>query len=485
MESEERVNIMGKRRKDTRNKRTFLILIQENILKIAIIFIILISIMLFLYIFWLQINMEKFEANALNKKEVEKEDKIKDIKEIQNEDFKQSNNANNNTNIKLQQIIDFENSLRKIEEDEVKDFRLLNSENILFDKIKYKKSDNPDITVVLTMFNQAHCIHKALRSVQNQSLKNIEILVIIDCSNDNSTETIQQYMEEDERIVMVNHSTIEGIMKTRSEGIKLAKGKYITALDGDDAFIHKDILYNSLQIANIGNLDMVEFYTSIYRNGKFCGYIHAHKDTEGIIYQPELRTKFFRINEEHDNYRPITCRTIWGKIVKNEIFKKAIDNIGTKYTDDYIRGYEDTMMTVSLYQVAQSFYLMKQVGLYYSRDDKMGRFPVLKEKKCIVRENVIRGLDGLKFLHFLMDKLNDNELEKQTIYHEMISINSYDYSNYLKHVDHDYEMLYSILDELHKSQYITENEKKKIIQIKTAVKEKEEKQKLKSDLKNK
>ena len=38
MESEERVNIMGKRRKDTRNKRTFLILIQENILKIAIIF---------------------------------------------------------------------------------------------------------------------------------------------------------------------------------------------------------------------------------------------------------------------------------------------------------------------------------------------------------------------------------------------------------------------------------------------------------------
>ena len=433
---------------------------------------------LFLYVFWLQINMEKIEVNVSKKKEVGKEGKKNDIKEVKSEDFKQNNTIN-----KLQEIIDFENSLRKIEEDEIKDFRLLNSENILFDKIKYKKSDNPDITVVLTMFNQAHCIHKALRSIQNQSLKNIEILVNIDCSNDNSTETIQKYMEEDERIVMVNHDTIEGIMKIRSEGIKLAKGKYITALDGDDAFIHKDILYNSLQVANIGNLDMVEFYTSMYKNGKFCGHIHAHKDTEGIIYQPELRTKFFRINEEHDSYRPITCRTIWGKIVKNEIFKKAIDNIGTKYTDDYIRGYEDTMMTVSLYQVAQSFYLMRQVGLYYSRDDKMGRFPILKEKKCIVRENVIRGLDGLKFLHFLMDKLKDNELEKQIIYHEMISINSYDYSNYLKHVDHNYEMLYSILDELYKSQYITESEKNKIIKIKTEIKDKEEKLKLKSDQK--
>ena len=422
--------------------------------------------------------MEKIEVNVSKKKEDGKEGKKNDIKEVKSEDFKQNNTIN-----KLQEIIDFENSLRKIEEDEIKDFRLLNSENILFDKIKYKKSDNPDITVVLTMFNQAHCIHKALRSIQNQSLKNIEILVNIDCSNDNSTETIQKYMKEDERIVMVNHDTIEGIMKIRSEGIKLAKGKYITALDGDDAFIHKDILYNSLQVANIGNLDMVEFYTSMYKNGKFFGHIHAHKDTEGIIYQPELRTKFFRINEEHDSYRPITCRTIWGKIVKNEIFKKAIDNIGTKYTEDYIRGYEDTMMTVSLYQVAQSFYLMKQVGLYYSRDDKMGRFPVLKEKKCIVRENVIRGLDGLKFLHFLMDKLKDNELEKQIIYHEMISINSYDYSNYLKHVDHNYEMLYSILDELYKSQYITESEKNKIIKIKTEIKDKEEKLKLKSDQK--
>ena len=478
MESEERINIMGKRRKDSKNRRAFLILIQNNILKIVIIFILLIAMILFLYVFWLQINMEKIEVNVSKKKEVGKEGKKNDIKEVKSEDFKQNNTIN-----KLQEIIDFENSLRKIEEDEIKDFRLLNSENILFDKIKYKKSDNPDITVVLTMFNQAHCIHKALRSIQNQSLKNIEILVNIDCSNDNSTETIQKYMEEDERIVMVNHDTIEGIMKIRSEGIKLAKGKYITALDGDDAFIHKDILYNSLQVANIGNLDMVEFYTSMYKNGKFLGHIHAHKDTEGIIYQPELRTKFFRINEEHDSYRPITCRTIWGKIVKNEIFKKAIDNIGTKYTDDYIRGYEDTMMTVSLYQVAQSFYLMKQVGLYYSRDDKMGRFPVLKEKKCIVRENVIRGLDGLKFLHFLMDKLKDNELEKQIIYHEMISINSYDYSNYLKHVDHNYEMLYSILDELYKSQYITESEKNKIIKIKTEIKDKEEKLKLKSDQK--
>jgi glycosyltransferase involved in cell wall biosynthesis len=134
---------------------------------------------------------------------------------------------------------------------------------------KYSKSDNPDITVVLTMFNQTHCILKALRSIQNQSLKNIEILVILDCSYDNSTEKIQKYMEEDERIVFGNHYIIEWLMKIRGERIKLARGKYITALDGDDAFIQKDILSITLYVANLGDLDIFEFYASNYINNKF------------------------------------------------------------------------------------------------------------------------------------------------------------------------------------------------------------------------
>jgi glycosyltransferase involved in cell wall biosynthesis len=338
-------------------------------------------------------------------------------------------NLKSKTNNKLQDIINFEKSLRKIEANEIQYFRLINSNNILIDKKKYARSDNPNITVVLTMFNQAHCIHKALRSIQNQSLKNLEILVIIDCSNDNSTETIQKYMEEDKRIVMVNHDSKEGTMKIRCEGIKLARGKYITFLDGDDAFIHMDILNNSLYIANLGDLDVVQFYSLIYINKKFIKISETHHHIKGIIYQPELRTIFFKINEENDSFRPIKCRGIWGKLVKNEILKKSIVNIGTKYTDDYITVYEDTMMSVSLYQVANSYYLMRYAGLYISKDDKSGRYPFLKNKVCKVRKNVIKGYHELKFLNFLIEKLKDNKIEKQTIYHEMISINSYGFSN--------------------------------------------------------
>jgi len=67
------------------------------------------------------------------------------------------------------------------------------------------------------------------------------------------------------------------------------------------------------------------------------------------------------------------------------------------------------MMSVSLFQVAQSFYSLKQEGLYYSQDDKSGRYPALKNKICNERKKG-KGDDSLKFLHFLMENLKDNKI---------------------------------------------------------------------------
>ena len=126
---------------------------------------------------------------------------------IQNE--KQKINRINSISSKEQEIEKYVESLRKVDNNEILDFRKINSEKILFDRDKYKRSENPDVSIIVTLNNQAHCIHKAIRSIQNQSLKNIEIIVSIDCSQDNSTETIKQYMKEDERIIIIEHDTKE------------------------------------------------------------------------------------------------------------------------------------------------------------------------------------------------------------------------------------------------------------------------------------
>jgi hypothetical protein len=122
------------------------------------------------------------------------------------------------------EIKTFESKLRKITKEEMLDFRNINNLGILYDRTKYPHQETPDVSIITTIYNQAHCIHKAIRSIQNQSLKNIEIIIIDDCSLDNSTSTVEEYMKEDERIVLIKNEMNEGIMITRNKGIKQAKG---------------------------------------------------------------------------------------------------------------------------------------------------------------------------------------------------------------------------------------------------------------------
>ena len=149
----------------------------------------------------------------------------------------------------FQEIVSFENNLNLTPQiSQIFDeFRKINCDNkLLEENIKFKKSWFPDVSIIITIYNQAEYIHKVLRSVQNQSLKNIEIIFIDDCSLDNSLEIIKEYQKEDERIILISHDTNEGEIKSRTDGIRKSKGKYITIIDGDDALIHKDILKNSL-----------------------------------------------------------------------------------------------------------------------------------------------------------------------------------------------------------------------------------------------
>ena len=282
-----------------------------------------------------------------------------------------------------QKIIDYENNLKKYTDAEIKEFRKINSDNHIIDNLHFTKKKHPIISVIVTFHNQAHCIHKCIKSIQNQSIKNLEIILVDDCSTDNSTEIISEFQKYDERIILIKHDKSGGPLKSRCDGIRSAQGTFITIIDGDDALIHKDVLNNSLSIAKLGNLDVVEFKASYYKNGEFKTVVNNYDiiNITGIVYQPELRTKFFVIND-NDSIRAIQNRNIWAKLIRNEIFQKAIINIGPKYTEHFVMRYEDTIMSVALLQVAKSYYLMKEVGYYYSRDEFRGRFPSLKNKTC-------------------------------------------------------------------------------------------------------
>ena len=464
-------------------KELFQCNIENNILKIsAIIFGLVISLLIltFFLLHKKSSNKEKtFIMNLINQIN-------------QTIDINQENLANEQENIQTtvkenlkkkyelltEEIQKFERTLRKIKDEEIKEFRRVNNLGILLDETKYKRSEEPEITVVTTLYNQAHCIKKAIRSVQNQSLKNIEIIIVDDCSLDNSTETVEELMKDDERIILLEHKDInKGVMITRNEAIRVARGKYITILDPDDTFLHKDILSYSLHVAKMADLDVVEFWSAYYTNEVFNGYYHLH-GYYPIIYQPELRTKFIDIkNNADEKSRPIRCRTVWGKIVKNEIFQKTLDNIPSRYLNDYILGFEDTMITVSLYQVAQTYYCLRQPGYYYTFDERRNRYPLTKNKTCYKKNETLTDIDHVKYMQFLEDKLDNNRLGKQTLFYEIRAINNWTYSNFKRTITHHFDWVYSIIDKLIGNSYITEQQREKLRQIKRDIKENENKKK--------
>jgi glycosyltransferase involved in cell wall biosynthesis len=460
MKGYKKVSINESNRYYNQEDNNFISIIKKNISIIILILVILITLFSFL-ILYVTHQKKQIENKALF---------IKEIQSAVGPNLKKQTKMPKNL---TEEIQNYEKTLRSITKEEIQDFRNINNLGILFDKTKYKRSESPDITVVTTMRNQAHCVLKAIRSVQNQSLKNVEMIIIDDCSLDNSTEVVEELMKEDERIIFVKHDdNNEGIMISRNEAIRMAKGKYITVLDPDDTFLHKDILKYSLHVAEMADLDVVEFYSSYYNNNKFIGNYHYHGNFP-IIYQPELRTKFFNIRENVSKFRPIKCRTVWGKIVKNEIFQKTLNNIPEKYLYDYILGFEDTMITLSLYEVAQSYYCLRQPGYYYTFDERKNKFPLSKNKTCKVKKGVIKNLDHLKYIQYLVDKLRDNEFEKQVLYNEIKVVNEYDYSNFKKTIKSHFNWAYSIFDGLINSKYIKPHQKELLQKIKDEIKENE------------
>ena len=178
-------------------------------------------------------------------------------------------NSLDKTMIKIKQ---FENSysksfvnnfFMKTDIEESIKYREINENNILIDHYIYQGNEEPDISVIITVYNQANCFYKVLRSVQNQSLKNIEIIIIDDCSLDNTTEVIENYMKEDKRIKYLKNESNNGKIKSRSDGVRMAKGKYITIIDGDDALSHENILFNIILFIKIISF---EIYFLKYKN---------------------------------------------------------------------------------------------------------------------------------------------------------------------------------------------------------------------------
>lgn len=122
----------------------------------------------------------------------------------------------------------------------------------------------PEISVIIPVYNKKKYLDKCLNSVIHQTYSNIEVIVIDDGSTDGSTSICKRYSKEDDRINLIIKENA-GVSSARNLGIRLAKGDWLLFLDSDD-FLELNALEELLTIAKKTNSDIVYYGCNIYKD---------------------------------------------------------------------------------------------------------------------------------------------------------------------------------------------------------------------------
>lgn len=201
------------------------------------------------------------------------------------------------------------------------------------------------VTIVTSAYNAQSTIGRAIESVQSQSFKDWEMIVINDCSTDDTADIVASYAMNDARIRLVNHDVNKGAGLARRTGIENIKGEWMTFLDSDD-YLKSDCL------------EVLDFFATNYDVDVISqGYIMVEPNGE-IIKEKIPRQKVilvdgakFKPNEED------TKRFMNPMLIRSSLWDKV------EYSSR--RFIEDVPTLVQILYWARNIMLIDYAGYYY------------------------------------------------------------------------------------------------------------------------
>ena len=202
------------------------------------------------------------------------------------------------------------------------------------------------ISVIVPVYNVEEYLRKCLDSLVNQTLKEIEIIIVNDGSTDSSETIIQEYQKKYNNIKYYKKDN-SGLSDTRNMGIKKSCGEYLAFVDSDDA-VGTDMYLKMYEKAKSGDFDIV---TSDIK--------YVYKDHEEIVKTAPIKDTA-NIKEAFIDFYPAVCT----KIFKRELF---IDN------DLYFKSgvwFEDVELTYRLLPYVKRIGVIHEAFYEYLQREK-------------------------------------------------------------------------------------------------------------------
>jgi glycosyltransferase involved in cell wall biosynthesis len=218
------------------------------------------------------------------------------------------------------------------------------------------------ITFIVPVYNTETYLSKAIVSIQQLSLKNIQIIIVDDASQGNCELVVKELHQNDSRITYVKHEKNLGLFQARLTGILHAKGEYIAHLDSDDWLVN-DIYTKAYLMATKDKLDLVLF--DVLQTDELGYSWIEERNKLSDIQQKTGKALLNKILESK------STAWIWhigcNKLIKRDVLLPILDKLKSV---KHLNMYEDLLWSVSLYlklYSSEKIGILPQIGLIYYR----------------------------------------------------------------------------------------------------------------------
>lgn len=253
----------------------------------------------------------------------------------------------------------------------------------------------PQISIIVPVYNVEKYLHKCIKSLQEQTFGNIEIILINDGSTDNSLSICRFYEKKDKRIRVISQVN-KGVAAARNKGIMSAQSSNIMFVDSDD-YVSKDYCYTALKKMEEVNADILMF------------------DIRYLSYK-KRRIGFIKEKQGYLSKSDAMLSTIYNSYLMNKIFKKKLFK-KIKFPNG--KNYEDVATLYRLFDKASVIYYLPKVLYYYTRREnsivhefnnrnalgafeaELNRYYFLKKRYPKIAENCTNNLISSAFSYLV------------------------------------------------------------------------------------
>ena len=261
----------------------------------------------------------------------------------------------------------------------------------------------PAVSVIIPLYNAEPFIGECLDSILNQTFQDFEVIVVDDCSTDNSVAVVESYIEKfDGRLKLIKREKNLGYPGlNRNLGVEVAVGEYVLFVDADD-FIMLNALENLYSLAKENDADVVS--TGCYYNLVKPNDIQIYMDDEGKnLIKAGLENKpYLRIDEQEENLNKFILEgaegnfgSPWSKFTRREFL------LENKISFPRIPIGEDFLWVINVYCHAKRFLRILTPFYFYRRYNSASITRIKKEPTEQVSHWVSIFIDYMKYLRAL------------------------------------------------------------------------------------